>query len=128
MKTAKDYMTAANAVVERMEVVACEHEAGAAVEGEVAMVERGGGTGLDALSAVIEQAAIVHVQRAGVFQIHPVAAIAVDARVIKIDDAPVGSRQPTCTVVPNFGTVHGQVGIRSHVDSVFSVPVYDILC
>ena len=42
MKTAKDYMTAANAVVERMEVIACEHEAGAAVEGEVAVVERGG--------------------------------------------------------------------------------------
>ena len=82
-----------NAVVERMEVVACEHEARAAVEGEIAVVERGGGTGLDALSAVVEQAAIVHVQRAGVFQIHSVAAIAVDARVIKIDDAPVSGRQ-----------------------------------
>ena len=84
-------------------------KARAAVEGEIAMVERGGGTGLDALSAVVEQAAIVHVQRAGVFQIHSVAAIAVDARVIKIDDAPITGGQSSCTVVPNFNAVDGQV-------------------
>ena len=47
-----------------MEVVATEHETCAAVEGEVAVVERIGRTGFDATAAVVEQAAIVQIQHA----------------------------------------------------------------